>query len=380
MGDYGLDLAPQTTAASGNYHTSDIRLAWTTVRRLSNGPSIGYYLDKKMAAPKFITTCTPMRISFAGGGTDLPLYYERDYGAVYSTAIDKHLYVTVKSLNPIYGSIYRLNYSESEQATNLDEIKNEIARECLRLLDVDPPLYVGTIADLPASSGLGSSSSFAVGLLNALHAYRDERVSSGQIADEAAHIEIEVLQRPIGKQDHFAAAFGGLNYTRFLSGNRVSIEPQHIETGLVSRLFDNLMLMWTGISRSSHDVLIEQNKNTLRNESGLDVMRDQAEQLRELLRNGFSPEKFGRILDAGWNIKRGLASKISNDQIDAWYETALKAGAYGGKLCGAGGGGFLLFVVPKERRQALRQALPELSEVPIGYEPLGSRVLLPLTG
>lgn len=333
-----------------------------------------------MAAPKFITTCTPMRISFAGGGTDLPVYYECGYGAVYSTAIDKFLYVTVKALDPIYGSVYRLNYSDSEQTTQLDDIKNAIARECLRLLKVDPPLYVGTIADLPASSGLGSSSSFAVGLLNALHAYRDERVSSGQIADEAAHVEIEVLQRPMGKQDHFAAAFGGLNYTRFLAGGRVSIEPQHIKAGLVSQLFDHLMLMWTGMARGSHEVLEEQQRNTPENQTNLDAMRDQADEMRDLLQNGFSPRKFGEILDIGWSLKRELASKISNDQIDTWYAKARQAGAYGGKLCGAGGGGFLLLVVPANRRDAVRKTLSELSEVPIGYEPHGSRVLLPLTG
>lgn len=332
-----------------------------------------------MGAPKFITTCTPMRISFAGGGTDLPAYYERGYGAAYSTAIDKHLYVTVKALDPMYGPVYRLNYSDSEQTTQLDDIKNAIARECLRLLKVDPPLYIGTIADLPASSGLGSSSSFAVGLLNALHAYRDERVSSGQIADEAAHIEIDVLHRPMGRQDHFAAAFGGLNYTQFRGDGRVSIEPQHIEAGLVSRLFDHLMLMWTGISRGAHEALEEQQKNTADSAASLDTMRDQADEMRDLLRNGFSPQKFGRILDTGWSLKRELASKIGNHQIDTWYEKARQMGAYGGKLCGAGGGDFLLLVVPTDRREAMRKTLPELSEIPLGYEPLGSRVLLHLS-
>ncbi len=329
-----------------------------------------------MDGQRFITTSTPLRISFAGGGTDLSEFYEHGYGAVFSTAIDKRLYVMVKPLSPLYGSIYRLNYSESEQADSLDEIKNEIARECLRLVPIDPPVYISTIGDLPASTGLGSSSSFAVGLLHALHAYRGERVSSGQIADEAAHVEIDVLERPIGKQDHFAAAFGGINYIRFFAGGRVSIEPQSIGAGVVADLFGHLMLMWTGIHRESAEVLDEQRQNTSEHIADLTAMRDHARDLRDFVCNGFSPEGLGEILDAGWRLKRGLASKITNPQIDAWYARALDAGAWGGKLCGAGGGGFLLLVVPTERRAAVRTALTGLIEISVGYEPQGSRVLL----
>src|SRR5215204_4405554 len=165
--------------------------------------------------PGVIVTRTPLRVSFAGGGTDLPEFYRFDDGAVFSTAIDKYVYVTVKRHSELFYEPIRINYSKTEQVNELSEIENGIARECLRLLEIEPPIYISTVADAPASSGLGGSSSFAVGLLNALHAYRGERVSAGQLADEACHIEIKVLGEPIGKQDQYAAAFGGLNFLRF---------------------------------------------------------------------------------------------------------------------------------------------------------------------
>jgi D-glycero-alpha-D-manno-heptose-7-phosphate kinase len=325
---------------------------------------------------KFITTCTPLRISFAGGGTDLPEFYEKGYGAVFSTAIDKHLYVTLKPLSPIYGTNYRLNYSQSEQAQTIDDIENAIARECLRLVEVEPPIYIGTVADLPAFSGLGSSSSFAVGLLHALHAYRGERVSSGHIAEEAAHVEIEVLKRPMGKQDHFAAAFGGLNYIRFRQDGGVSIEPQNIDARKVDKLFDNTLLFWTGLHRDSSEVLTEQRRNVDDRVAELETMREQAMALRDVVSNGFDLHRFGALLDEGWQLKQKLASSITNDKITNWYNRAKEAGAIGGKLCGAGGGGFLLFVAEPDRHDAIRNALSDLTEVDIGYEPRGSRVLV----
>ncbi|NQV79466.1 MAG: GHMP kinase [Alphaproteobacteria bacterium] len=325
---------------------------------------------------KYITTCTPLRVSFAGGGTDLPEFYEKGYGAVFSTAIDKHLYVTLKPLSPIYGVNYRLNYSQSEQAQCIDDIENAIARECLRLVEVEAPIYIGTVADLPGYSGLGSSSSFAVGLLHALHAYRGERVSSGHIAEEAAHVEINVLKRPMGKQDHFAAAFGGLNYIRFRSDGGVSIEPQSIDAAKVDKLFDNVLLFWTGLHRDSSEVLTEQRLNIDDRTDELEAMREQAMSLRDVVSNGFCIDRFGELLDEGWVLKQRLASAITNERITGWYQRAKKAGAISGKLCGAGGGGFLLFVAEAARHDAIRAALSDLTEVDIGYEPRGSRVLI----
>jgi D-glycero-alpha-D-manno-heptose-7-phosphate kinase len=222
---------------------------------------------------------------------------------------------------------------------------------------------------------LGSSSTFAVGLLNALHVLQGERVSVGQLAEEAAHVEIDVLKRPIGKQDHYAAALGGLNYLSFHADGRVTLEPQYLPDGTVDRLFDHLLLFWTGMVRDASAVLTDQKRNTPAQIASLTAMREQAEALRALLQKGLDIHEFGRVLDAGWTLKRQLAHGISNDQVDAWYHNGRESGAIGGKLCGAGGGGFLLFIVPPEHQQDVRHALSELKEVPIGYEAQGARIL-----
>lgn len=331
----------------------------------------------RRVAPGVVVTRTPLRVSFAGGGTDLPSFYQRESGAVLSTTIDKYLYVTVKRHGGLFNEGFRLNYSKTEHVAQLDDIKNNIARECLRFLNIEPPVYISTVADLPEFSGLGSSSSFAVGLLNALHAYRGERVSAGQLAEEASHIEIAVLQHPIGKQDHYAAAFGGLNFFRFMPDGGVSVEQQRLPHGVLEALFDHLVMFWTGIQRNSASVLAEQQRNTVSNLDALQQMREHAQQLQALMRNGFDPLDVGRVLDATWRLKRGLASTITNDRIDAWYQRARDAGAVGGKICGAGGGGFLLLVMLPERREVVRKALHDMTEIQIRYEAQGSRVLLP---
>ncbi|MBM3813775.1 MAG: GHMP kinase [Acidimicrobiia bacterium] len=328
-------------------------------------------------ASGLIVTRTPLRISLAGGGTDLPGFYEKQYGAVLSTAIDKYVYVTLKRHDEMFGAPIRLNYSETEEVTTVEEIRNQIARECFRFLDVRPPIYMSTVADIPAASGLGSSSAFAVGLLNALHAYRGEAVSAGQLAEEAAHIEIDILGRPIGKQDHYAAAFGGFNFFRFLPTGGVSVEPQQFTGGGPAQLLSKAMMFWTGITRNAAEVLTEQSRNTAEKMTELLLLREHAHQLHYLLGAGCEPHETGRVLDACWRLKRNLASVISNSRIDEWYRRAMEAGAWGGKLCGAGGGGFLLFLVPAERREAVRAALPDLQEVSIRCEPQGSRVLMP---
>ena len=325
--------------------------------------------------PNLIVTRTPLRLSFAGGGTDLAEYYERDFGAVVSTAIDQYLYVTIKPHGRLFDEKYRLNYSETEQVDTLDSIKNDIARECLRLLSVEPPIYISTVSDVPASSGLGSSSSFAVGLLNALHAMRGERPSAGRLAEEAAHVEIDVLKRPIGKQDHYAAAFGGLNYFCFLPGGRVTLEPQLPPNGHLDKLFDHVLMFSTGIWRDAGEILSEQKRNTGLNLEHLTAMRTQAQQLRGAIQNGFRPEEFGAVMDAGWQLKRQLATGISNERIDTWYQRALESGAWGGKLAGAGGGGFLAFIAPPKRHDDVRRALSDLKDVRVSYESQGSRLL-----
>jgi D-glycero-alpha-D-manno-heptose-7-phosphate kinase len=323
-----------------------------------------------------IVTRTPLRVSFAGGGTDLPDVYERGYGAVLSTAIDKYIYVTVKRHSPIFNEAIRINYSRSETVNSIAEIQNAIARECLRLLKIDPPVYVSTVGDLPASTGLGGSSAFAVGLLNALHAFRGERVAAGELAEEACHVEINVLKQPIGKQDQYAAAFGGLNLFCFRPGGGVTVEPQRFTNGTLHQLFDAILMFWTGHQRDASQVLSEQKQKTPQNLAALEQMRAHAYQLQSMLNQHVDLEAFGHVLDETWKIKRQLASTISTGEINQWYDRAMAAGAYGGKLCGAGGGGFLLMIAPAERHAAVRHALAHLHHVPVSFEVHGSRVLL----
>lgn len=328
--------------------------------------------------PRLIVTRTPLRVSFAGGGTDLAEFYAHEEGAVLSATIANYIYVTVKSHSPLFNERIRVNYSQSEEVNSVDEIENDIARECLRFMEIDSPIYISTVGDHPASAGLGGSSSFAVGLLHALHAYRGERVSAGQLAEEAAHIEIDVLDQPIGKQDHYAAAFGGLNFFAFKPGGAVAVEQQRLPNGALRELFDSMMMFWTGHQPESRSVLTEQKRNTLKKLDALRRMREHAQMLHSIVSNGpVDPDEVGRVLDETWRLKSGLSSTITNDRIDRLYERALEAGASGGKILGAGGGGCFLFVVRRERCDAVREALRELTEVSVGYEAHGSRVLLP---
>jgi D-glycero-alpha-D-manno-heptose-7-phosphate kinase len=324
-----------------------------------------------------IVTRTPLRVSFAGGGTDLSVFYEKQPGAVLSTTINKYVYVTLRQHGELFPEKYRINYSETEQASRLDDIQNDITRECLRLLKIEGRLYLSVVGDLPASSGLGSSSSFAVGLLHALHIYRGERVSPVQLAQEACQIEIDILGHPIGKQDQYAAAFGGLNFFSFSPDGGVTIEPYRLPEDSSNKLFSHLMLFWTGIQRDASAVLREQKRNTASKMESLERLRDQARHLRTMMNGSFDPVEFGEVLDSTWNIKRQLASTITTDEIDRWYEGARVAGAVGGKLLGAGGGGFLLLIVPPARQESVRGALPDLTEVQAEFESHGSSLLLP---
>ena len=315
-------------------------------------------------------------MSFAGGGTDLPEFSDTESGAVLSTAIQRYVYVTLKRHSEIFGEPVRLNYSQTEHVDRVADLQNHIARECLQFLNVEPPVYVSTVADVPAGTGLGSSSSFAVGLLNAIHVWRGERVSAGQLAKEAAHIELEVLKRPIGRQDQYVAAFGGFNLLRFIPGGGVSVEPQTFGGNGLRDLFEHLMLFFTGITRDADLVLDRQRRNTSARSADLRLLREQALTLQVMLASEFDPAEFGRVLDEGWRLKRSLASGISDETINSVYEAGIAAGALGGKLCGAGGGGFLLFVVPPDRQPTVRAALRRLEIRPV-YEPSGTRVLVP---
>ena len=333
------------------------------------------------ALPRAVTTITPQRIGFAGGGTDFPEFYRAHGGAVLSSTIDKYIYVTVKRHSTLFNENYRLSYSQTEHVNSVDEIENDIARECLRLVDVEPPLFIATASDLPVSSGLGSSSSFAVGLLYALHTLRGEDVSAGQLAEEACHVELDVLGHPIGKQDQYAAAFGGLNYLSFQKDDRVQIDSVWLPGVGADGLFQNIMLFWTGIQRDANAVLREQSDNIFRTSNKLIEMRDMAGHCRDLLlKNPENIGQLGALLDSGWKAKRSLASTIASSETDVLYERALEGGAVGGKIAGAGGGGFLLLVVPTDRQEAVRAALPGMLDVSIAYEPRGARLLSVVPG
>ena len=310
-----------------------------------------------------IISKTPLRISFAGGGTDLRSFYQNNkFGAVLSTGIDSYIYVSIKKQSLLFDEKYRLNYSETELVDDLENIKNPIIRECLRFLNIDDQLYISTIADVPASTGLGSSSTFCVGLLNALYKYKKEIVSAGRLADEASHIECDILQRPMGKQDHYAAAYGGMNYIRFYDDETVTIRPLNINN-INLKIFSNSILMfWTGITRQSETVLKEQEEKNHSNKNILIQMRDQALELSNLLMDpNLSIESVGRLLNTGWQLKKKLASKITNPSINNWYESALECGSYGGKISGAGGGGFMTLVADPVNHNQLSTALSKLN-------------------
>lgn len=323
-----------------------------------------------------IISQTPFRISFAGGGTDLPAFYRsEDYGAVVSTAIDKFVYLAI---HRYFDRKFLLKYAQTELCERIDDIRHPLIRECLRAAGTTDFLEITSFADIPShGSGLGSSSSFAVGLLHALYAQRGLATTAEACAARACEVELERLGEPIGRQDQYAAAYGGFNYMRFLPDGKVEVEPITMPEGALAALAGRLMLFYTGVTRQAGEILHEQGRNL-----GLDAarrenaraMRGQADALRAALVAGES-EALGAVLHEGWERKRRMASGVSSPEFDAIYGRARAAGAAGGKLLGAGGGGFFLFDVAPERQEAVRAALAELREVPFGFESKGTRVI-----
>ena len=265
--------------------------------------------------PRTVTTITPQRISFVGGGTDLPSFFTNHDGGVISSAINQYVYVTVKQHSPLFEEAYRLSYSKTEHAHTLDEIENSIARECLRLVHVEPPIYMATAADLPASSGLGSSSSFAVGLLNALHILKGDRVSPAQLAEEACEVEINILGNPIGKQDQYAAAFGGLNHIIFKQNGRVEIDHLALPKNLIEKIFENSLLIWTGIQRDASSILSKQNENVVKKRAGYESLINDNKDCKKLMLNPPDDflKQFGELLEKTWETKKTLEKTISSN-------------------------------------------------------------------
>lgn len=321
-----------------------------------------------------IISRTPLRISFAGGGTDLPSYY-RAYGggAVTSAAIDKYIHVLV---NTKFDRSIRVAYSKTENVASFTELQHELVREAMRLTGVTERLEIHTIADIPGEgTGLGSSSTLTVGLLNALYAFKGELKDPGTLAEEAAHIEIDVLGGTLGKQDHYAAAFGGVHYFEFRPDDTVASTPIPLSLHDRERLSDHLSLFYTGITRRAQGILKTQDARTATNEAALGRMRELARATRDaLIRRDF--ERVGALLDEGWQLKRGLSTGISSDAIDAAYARAKAAGAWGGKITGAGGGGFLFVFHPPERSHEIASALAPMERLPIRVAPEGSHILV----
>jgi D-glycero-alpha-D-manno-heptose-7-phosphate kinase len=322
-----------------------------------------------------IISRTPFRVSFAGGGSDMRAYYGRNFGAVVSTAIDKFIYV---SINRTFDPKIRVIYSKVQYVEKVEDIEHDLAREALKLLGItDAGLdiaYMGDMLPAQTGSGLGASSSLTVGILNALHAYKGEHVSAKTLAEEACKIEIEILGRPIGKQDQYAAAYGGFNYIRFNKDESVSVEPIICSTQMKDALVKNLILFYTGLDTRSDNILSEQKGKIPDNLPVLNRMVGLSEELRKAIKNN-DVSGFGDILHEGWICKQKLASNITNPTVDDYYQKARKAGSIGGKLLGSGGGGFLLLYCVEENQKRVREALSTLREAPFRFEPHGSKIV-----
>jgi D-glycero-alpha-D-manno-heptose-7-phosphate kinase len=322
------------------------------------------------AEAPLIISQTPYRVSFAGGGTDLPAFYHREYGAVLSTTIDRHIYVTIHRR---FEPTIRVSYSRTEVAATLDEVQHELVREAMRRVEIDEPLEITTIGDVPSGTGMGSSSSLTVGLLAALYGYRHQVVGPRMLADQACQIEIDVLGKPIGRQDQYAAAFGGLNYIRFNPDATVEVEPVPCRAETLAELERRALLMYTGETRDANAILGRQSAATADRMDVLRSMRDLADRMRHALAGDGDLDRFASLLHEGWERKRSLGCGISSGQIDEWYEAARRAGAAGGKLLGAGGGGFLLLIAPPWRHRAIREALGRPRGLPFRIARHGSR-------
>jgi len=322
-----------------------------------------------------IITRTPLRITLGGGGTDLPSYYSRRGGAVLSAAINKYIYIAI---NQTFTDDYFIKYSELERTEGVDEIQHPIIREALKMHPVGPAIELVSLADIPSGTGLGSSGAFTVGLLRTLYSLKRENIAAGPLAEEACHIEIERLGRSVGKQDQYIAAFGGLTNFKIEPTGEVEAEPLDIAHETMMDLEERLLLFFTGYARDAGDILEDQKK---RSETGdeemlanLDVVTEIGEQTKQALEAG-DTHRFGELMHTHWENKRKRSEGMSSDAVDGWYEAGRNAGAVGGKLVGAGAGGFLLFYA--EDQAPLREAMSKegLREVRFSFDHDGSQLV-----
>lgn len=314
-------------------------------------------------------------MSFVGGGSDLPSFYQNEPGAVVSTAIDKYIYITV---NKKFDRRIRASYSVTEMVDGVQDLKHELIREALSLVGLDGGIEITSISDIPSQgTGLGSSSTYTVGLLNALHAYSGRHAGAERLAADACHIEIERCGKPIGKQDQYIAAYGGFQYIQFNPDGTVFVDPIICTAELKQHIREHLLLLYTGMTRKAEDVLQEQKINIENDETARLALRTMA-RLALDLKDSLCTVRYdplGEILHEGWLQKKKLARAITNTQIDTWYAFARANGAVGGKVLGAGGGGFLLLYAPPDRHQDILRALPALRPIPFNFEPQGSKII-----
>ena len=315
---------------------------------------------------------TPLRVSFFGGGTDLPSYYLSEGGCVLTSSIDKYIFITIKER---FDDLIRLGWTRTEMVESVNDIQHELVREALKMTGITRGVEITTMGDIPsAGSGLGSSSTVTVGALHAMYAYQGNLVTADALAKEACEIEIGRLGKPIGIQDQYIVAFGGLRFIEFKTSGEVNIKKVKLSTAVKRKFNENLLLFYTGMGRSADKILGEQKNNINNRLATLRTLKEMAATARNELEAG-NVDIIGELLHESWQLKKKLASQISNGQIDEMYDAARKAGAIGGKITGAGGGGFLLLYCPHEYQERVRQALSHLQELPFLLEESGSKVI-----
>lgn len=322
-----------------------------------------------------IVSRTPFRISFFGGGTDYPVWYENNEGAVLSTTIDKYCYLTCRYLPPFFEHKYRIVYSKVEMVKTVKDIRHPAVRAILSLLKIKKGVEVHHDGDLPARTGLGSSSAFTVGFLNSLYALKGVMPTKHRLAQEAIHVERHLLKENVGSQDQVAVSYGGFNKISFDNDGHFGIEPIILKRQRLNMLQEHLMLFFTGFSRTASKIAKKQIRNTPRKAKELNTMHQLVDEAKDILANGTDINRFGKMMHESWQLKRSLSNKVSSAAIDHIYDSALRAGATGGKLLGAGGGGFMLFFVRPQKQDKVREKLRKFLEVKFKFEKRGSQII-----
>lgn len=322
-----------------------------------------------------IITRTPFRLSFFGGGTDFPAWYKKNGGVVLSTTIDKYCYISCRPLPPFFSHKHRIVYSKSECVNDIDEIQHPAVRETFRFMDVSEGLELHHDGDLPARSGIGSSSAFTVGLLHALYGLNGKIVSKKRLALESIHIEQKMIRENVGSQDQVAVAFGGLNKITFNGDHNIEVTPITISPGKLEDFQGHLQLFFTGSTRFASDIEKEKIRKISDEETDLGRLAEMVHEAIHILNSGGDFDDFGRMLHESWLIKKSLSPHVTTEDIDAIYDLALKNGALGGKLLGAGGGGFLLLYVNPDKKETIKKKLSHLLNVPFRFDHLGSQII-----